>query len=137
MVLKLTLKKIWFDLIFAGFKREEYREIKPYWFNRIMEHYGDGLEDTVERICKAYQNPKKFGYASIFDINEFNEIAPKGYKYIHFFNGGHFSNKLPQFKIELLNIDIRKGVKVWGADPDKIYFVFELGKITDVKNCNL
>ena len=29
--LQLTLKKKWFDLILSGEKKEEYREIKPYW----------------------------------------------------------------------------------------------------------
>ncbi len=30
-VLHLTLKKTWFDMIASGEKREEYREMKPYW----------------------------------------------------------------------------------------------------------
>jgi len=34
--LKLTLKKQWFDLIKSGVKLEEYREIKPYWQNRLL-----------------------------------------------------------------------------------------------------
>lgn len=33
--LHLTLKKKWFDMIASGFKREEYREIKPYWAARF------------------------------------------------------------------------------------------------------
>ena len=36
-VLRLTLKKKWFDMIAAGIKKEEYREWKPYWFNRLKE----------------------------------------------------------------------------------------------------
>lgn len=34
-VLKLTVKKEWFDLIKSGEKTEEYREIKEYWNNRL------------------------------------------------------------------------------------------------------
>lgn len=34
-VLHLTLKKKWFDMIEAGEKKEEYREVKAYWLNRI------------------------------------------------------------------------------------------------------
>ena len=34
--LHLTLKKNWFDLILSGEKKEEYREIKPYWEKRLM-----------------------------------------------------------------------------------------------------
>lgn len=34
-ILHLTLKKKWFDMIAAGEKLEEYREIKPYWVRRL------------------------------------------------------------------------------------------------------
>ena len=35
-VLHLTLKKKWFDMIASGEKKEEYRELKPYWHKRLM-----------------------------------------------------------------------------------------------------
>jgi hypothetical protein len=34
-ILHLTLKAMWFDMIANGEKVEEYREIKPYWNNRL------------------------------------------------------------------------------------------------------
>lgn len=34
-ILHLTLHRKWFDLIASEQKREEYREIKPYWKTRI------------------------------------------------------------------------------------------------------
>lgn len=34
--LHLTLKKKWFDMILKGEKKEEYREIKPYWADRLL-----------------------------------------------------------------------------------------------------
>lgn len=34
-ILHLTLKKKWFDMIASGEKKEEYREIKPYWISRL------------------------------------------------------------------------------------------------------
>jgi hypothetical protein len=36
-ILYLTLKKKWYDMILSGSKKEEYREIKPYW-NKILLH---------------------------------------------------------------------------------------------------
>ena len=33
--LHLTLKKKWFDMILSGEKKEEYREMKPYWEKRL------------------------------------------------------------------------------------------------------
>ena len=35
MTLNLTLYRRWFNQIAAGIKRIEYREIKPYWTQRI------------------------------------------------------------------------------------------------------
>lgn len=41
--LYLFLKYKWYDLIESGQKTSEYREIKPYWINRLEnKHY-----DTV------------------------------------------------------------------------------------------
>ena len=35
IILPLTLNKKWFDMILSGVKKEEYREIKPYWIKRF------------------------------------------------------------------------------------------------------
>lgn len=37
--LHLTLKGKWFDMILSGEKKEEYREIKPYWIKRLSKNY--------------------------------------------------------------------------------------------------
>lgn len=34
-VLRLTVCKKWFDMIVAGTKNEEYREVKDYWAKRL------------------------------------------------------------------------------------------------------
>ena len=34
-MLILPIKKKWFDMILSGEKKEEYREIKPYWAKRF------------------------------------------------------------------------------------------------------
>ena len=33
--LKLTVNKTWFDMYKSGYKKEEYREKKEYWFTRL------------------------------------------------------------------------------------------------------
>ena len=38
-ILHLTLKKKWFDMIRDGVKKEEYREMKPYWHKRLAKQY--------------------------------------------------------------------------------------------------
>lgn len=43
-VLHLTLKRRWFDMIASGQKREEYREIKPYWSKRLPGQDYDAVQ---------------------------------------------------------------------------------------------
>lgn len=40
-VLKLVVKKKWFDMIVSGEKTEEYREIKPYWIDKLVNQDAD------------------------------------------------------------------------------------------------
>lgn len=35
-ILHLVLKQKWYDMIASGEKKEEYREVKPYWDKRLM-----------------------------------------------------------------------------------------------------
>lgn len=43
-VLHLTLKRQWFDMIASGVKKEEYREIKPYWVKRLAGQHYDSVQ---------------------------------------------------------------------------------------------
>lgn len=47
--LHLTLKKKWFDMILSGEKKEEYREIKDYWDNRLKDEFHTSFKhfDTI------------------------------------------------------------------------------------------
>lgn len=40
-MLILPIKKKWFDMILSGIKKEEYREIKPYWETRLRKAFGE------------------------------------------------------------------------------------------------
>lgn len=68
--LHLTLKKKWFDMIKSGLKKEEYREIKPYWTKRLCGREYDVVEFrngyskdsprlTIEYkgLCRGIGNP--------------------------------------------------------------------------------
>ena len=52
-ILHLTLKKKWFDMILSGEKREEYREIKPYWMDRL-----NNVSFTHIRFVNGYGKDK-------------------------------------------------------------------------------
>lgn len=53
-VLPLTVSKQWFDMIAAGKKTEEYREIKPYWAHRLIEGHNQGMWVSGESYFKPY-----------------------------------------------------------------------------------
>lgn len=67
-ILTLAIKKKWFDLIKAGEKKEEYREIKPYYttrFHKPLTHirftngYGNSVPSvTVELLGISKGIPK-------------------------------------------------------------------------------
>ena len=53
-ILHLPLKSEWYNLIESGIKKEEYREIKPYWIKRLC---------TTDSNFKHYDKVKfSYGY---------------------------------------------------------------------------
>lgn len=61
-MLTLPIKKQWFDMILSGEKKEEYREIKPYYASRFPKVFNmvDGipldLQETQIRFTNGYGN---------------------------------------------------------------------------------
>lgn len=67
-ILDLVLKHKWFDMIESGEKKEEYREIKPYYENRFSKYsyrvvrFHRGYSDVtmnwkIKYIKRAIGNP--------------------------------------------------------------------------------
>jgi hypothetical protein len=52
-ILKLTLKKKWFDLIASGQKKFEYREYKTHWIQRLLFTGGVRYYDEI-RFTNGY-----------------------------------------------------------------------------------
>lgn len=55
-VLTLTLKKKWFDMIASGEKKEEYREIKKYWGDRLCNNSYQWLDGFKEFDAVKFTN---------------------------------------------------------------------------------
>jgi len=55
-ILHLTLKKEWFDMIDSGVKKEEYREIKPYWTKRFFNEDGSTKDYDIIRFKNGYNS---------------------------------------------------------------------------------
>tara|TARA_R110002124_G_scaffold283449_2_gene459515 strand:- start:32857 stop:33261 length:405 start_codon:yes stop_codon:yes gene_type:complete len=103
-VLTLTLKKKWFDMIAKGIKKEEYREIKDYWINRLTED---------KSICQMGN--------SDFVVND------RKFDKVLFKNG--YSKDAPTMIVECKGIETTTGKTEWGAEEGEHYFVIRLGKI--------
>ena len=110
-ILHLNLKRKWFDMILSGEKKEEQREIKPYWITRLVDQFLFKM-DTVEEFL-SWCNKNNLQLV----VNKFETIT--------FSNG--YSKDRDQFTIECLGIDIKEGNPNWGAETGKKYFVMKLG----------
>jgi len=109
-ILHLTLKKKWFDMILSGEKTEEYRSLKDYWVNRLMN------KPTMKWMQNGMQMESR---------------TRKEYDMIRFTNG--YGKHRPAFDIELLDIDVGMGNVEWGAEEGETYHILRLGKIISIQ----
>lgn len=103
-VLKLTLKRKWYNLIAIGAKQEEYREIKEYWLKRLF----------------YVQSPMiaKFVFGDV-------GLTPKYFTHVQFRLG--YKKNAPTMEFQLIDIDINRGDNRMGApiDQDVIIIKFK------------
>ena len=99
-MLILPIKKKWFDMIKSGEKKEEYREIKPYWTSRFL---GKELDfQDLPKVCLSQCEP-------IVTV-----ILKNGY-----------SINAPAIKCKC-RLRIGQGNPEWGAEPNKEYYILEI-----------
>lgn len=126
-VLTLTISKEWFDKIVSNEKKEEYREIKPYWMSRLLLIKDEEFKDFDK--CDKLHIGKIF--EMIIDINTINEKLNNGtMKFVPFthvlFKNGYYDDS-PKVEKEIESITIGKPKK--GMCPDKwldtVFFVIK------------
>lgn len=112
-MLTLPIKKKWFDMILSGEKKEEYREIKPYY---------------ISRFANAVEIPKHVErYAVIDAVEACTEVVGGiNIEKIKFRNG--YRKDSPSF-VAKCTLSIGKGKEEWGAEKDKQYFVLTIHEI--------
>lgn len=124
--LQLSLKGKWFEMTDCDNKSEDYRDITPYWWARLV-----------------YQQEKVCSYLGITElpINEYcltriiknkttiNMIAFNQFTYNIMTLGYPKSTDASRIKIfEHKGIEIGCGKEEWGAEPNKLYFIIKHGK---------
>ena len=106
----LTLKKQWFDMILSGQKKEEYREVKPYWTKRFENYFGRHYDFSNGEPEAVWNEEKK----------------------MIVFRNGYGSNK-PQFSAEC-TISEGTGREEWRAERGGVDYVLKIHRIFEVKN---
>ena len=125
-ILKLTLVRVFYDQILAGTKKIEYREIKPYWFERLV--HGHDLLFLKYTGWQYKKHPEKYG--AILEIIEryLGDLTIRQFDAIEFKNG--YASTSPSFLIECKNIHIGPGNPDCGiATENGKYFCIELGDL--------
>lgn len=110
--LVLPIKKQWFDMILSGEKKEEYREFKPYYVNRLTWHEYHG----------------KVGLADLIYIKK--DYFTRMFETVKFTNG--YGKKVPYLICELNEISCGNGNEAWGFTD--ACFILHLGKILETGN---
>ena len=99
-MLTLPIKKKWFDMIAKGEKKEEYREIKPYYERRF----------TTAGLLRWTDDHMPTG-------KEGRVILRNGYGYCS-----------PTMYVSV-TLTIGEGKPEWGAEPNKKYYVLYIESI--------
>lgn len=112
-MLTLPIKKKWFDMLLSGEKKQEYREVKPYYTSRFQKILSpdlakkDGSESLLwMEACRAGQYAK----------TPFKVLFRNGYSAVS-----------PSFVADVC-LSIGGGKESWGAEAGKDYYVLEIQK---------
>lgn len=116
-VLYLPLNKQWFDLIKSGVKKEEYREIKPFYISRYIK--SEPLKSDLIRDWETgFDDGEIVGIqneliitSSKFDTLVFTLAYPKS------------DEMARRLVFKNPKIRIGEGKPEWGAEKGKKYFV--------------
>lgn len=126
----LILTRRWFDRHLKD-KREEYREITPYWCTRLLLVNG-------ERKPKAWWEAKGINsYESLKRLVKREALLIQYIKYntVVFSNGMKPVDVLPRFEKPYLDFNIGTGRKKWGA-PLHPVFIIKCGELQNLVNYN-
>ncbi len=106
-MLTLTIKKQWFGLILSGEKKEEYREIKEYYDNRLLNLFGAIWVDGV--LLQGDTVPE--------------EIRKEPVQKIIFRNG--YGKNSAKF-VAKCRLRAGFGREEWGAERGKAYYILDI-----------
>ena len=127
--LNLPLIEKWFKMTIQQIKPEDYREITPYWCNRLLlNNGGRRSKDFWERCYLKMYTRETF--KEWFENEIIHRITPKHFDFNVMTLGYPKSTDLDRIvKLEHKGIEVRTGNPEWGAIPNQLYFVIVHGDV--------
>ena len=125
-VLYLSLIKEWFYAIVFGNKREEYREINPYWLKRLYEPTIELSRAKWDALFgkRVYENTYSLFMANVRMAIKNGYIKPKDYKYVEFALGYPKKDDAERRKrYAVKEISIGFGHPTWGAPTKRVFII--------------
>lgn len=113
-MLTLPIKKKWYDMILAGIKKEEYREIKDYYDSRLLTLFGAIIVDG--QLLQGEAVPEEIRRAAVQPV---------------IFRNGYGRN-CPQF-LAYCTLAVKEGRPEWGAEPGVKYYTLQIREIKENK----
>lgn len=120
--LHLVLKDKWFQMFKDGLKTEEYREITPYWCNRLLGPFPFGLDFWQKELDENSPVKVHDSFASNYFL--IYKYRLRGFSFVTFHRG--YTNEKITFLLK--NIRIGYGDMNLGA-PDELCFIIEVGNL--------
>lgn len=104
-VLNLVVSKQWFDKIVSGEKTEEYRAIKSYWINRLLQaKYGGS--DEYRKVTMHPEFDMLISNSKLKELLEKKTARFIPYTYVRFFHG--YAKNRPWIEKKIKSITIGK-----------------------------
>lgn len=117
--LQLSLKTHWFEMTKTGVKKEDYRDLTPFWYARLCLY--DGKKQPISFWEFAPRNSFSFDTNKVSFVEFGNNIMTLGYP--------KSTDTERILKIEHKGIEIGTGTPDWGAIEGKLYFVVKHGAV--------
>ena len=122
--LYLSLKEIWYRMIVSGVKKEEYREITPYWIKRLLYQNKDGKMLAIDKDTAIFLADNL--YILEERLREM-KLGFKPYDYVEFTLG--YPSKCDSHRRHVRRIrtmTIGYGNPSWGAEAVRKYFIIKV-----------
>lgn len=132
-MLVLPIKKKWYDMLLSGEKKEEYRELKPYYTKRFLtavQEYQIQKLNNGECEAKAWIECVEQDLGSSKNINSdyFIDCVRKHSLKMYVIIKNGYRKDSPSFA-SMVELTIGEGKPEWGAVPNEEYYVLKIKTI--------